>query len=68
MIDMLKQGTVVLCNTRAAMTIIRYFAGVIFTHNFLLATSPAGLGTLGPVAVSIGLVFYARQDSKQEKR
>jgi YedE family putative selenium metabolism protein len=44
-------------NTDAAMTVLGYFAGAAFAHNFLLASSPAGPGTFGPAAVITGLVF-----------
>ncbi|MFC1927985.1 YedE family putative selenium transporter [Chloroflexota bacterium] len=44
-------------DTDAGMTILGYFAGAAFAHNFLLASSPNGTGTWGPVAVIIGLVF-----------
>jgi hypothetical protein len=42
------------------MTVLIYFAGVAFAHNFMIASSLAGIGTFGPVAVIIGLVFCAR--------
>lgn len=41
----------------AGMTVLGYFTGAAFAHNFLLASSPAGTGTWGPMAVIIGLVF-----------
>jgi len=44
-------------DTDAGMTVLGYFAGAAFAHNFLLASSPNGVGTFGPVAVIIGLVF-----------
>ncbi len=44
-------------NTDAAMTVLGYIAGAALAHNFLLASSPKGVGTFGPVAVIIGLVF-----------
>lgn len=44
-------------DTDAAMTVLGYVVGAAFAHNFLLASSPAGVGTWGPVAVIIGLVF-----------
>jgi len=44
-------------DTDAGMTILGYFAGAALAHNFLLASSPKGTGTFGPVAVIIGLVF-----------
>jgi YedE family putative selenium metabolism protein len=44
-------------NTDAGMTVMGYFAGAAIAHNFLLASSPNGVGAFGPVAVIIGLVF-----------
>ncbi|MBN2240366.1 MAG: YedE-related selenium metabolism membrane protein [Dehalococcoidales bacterium] len=44
-------------NTDAAITVLGYLAGAAISHNFLLASSPAGTGTFGPAAVIIGLVF-----------
>ncbi|HEY94721.1 MAG TPA: YedE-related selenium metabolism membrane protein [Dehalococcoidia bacterium] len=44
-------------NTDSGITILGLFAGAAFAHNFLLASSPAGTGAWGPVAVIIGLVF-----------
>jgi len=44
-------------DTDAAVTILGLFAGAAFAHNFMMASSPAGTGTWGPVAVIIGLVF-----------
>ena len=44
-------------DTDAGMTVLGYFAGAAFAHNFLLASSPKGTGDFGPVAVIIGLVF-----------
>ncbi len=44
-------------NTDAAMTVLGYFAGAAFAHNFLLASSPKGTGVFGPAAVITGLVF-----------
>lgn len=44
-------------DTDAGMTVLGLFAGAAFAHNFLLASSPSGTGTWGPVAVIIGLVF-----------
>jgi uncharacterized protein len=41
----------------AAVTVLGLFAGAAISHNFLLASSPAGPGTWGPVAVIIGLAF-----------
>lgn len=44
-------------DTDAAVTILGLFAGAAFAHNFMMASSPAGTGAWGPVAVIIGLVF-----------
>ena len=44
-------------NTDAGVTVLGIFAGAAIAHNFLLASSPLGTGTWGPVAVIIGLVF-----------
>ena len=44
-------------NTDAGVTILGLVAGAAFAHNFLLASSPKGVGTFGPVAVIIGLAF-----------
>lgn len=44
-------------DTDAGVTVLGYFAGAAFAHNFLLASSPQGTGTWGPVAVIVGLVF-----------
>lgn len=44
-------------DTDAAVTVLGYIAGAAVAHNFLLASSPNGTGTWGPVAVIIGLVF-----------
>jgi YedE family putative selenium metabolism protein len=44
-------------DTDAGFTILGLFAGAAVAHNFLTASSPAGTGTWGPVAVIIGLVF-----------
>jgi YedE family putative selenium metabolism protein len=44
-------------DTDAAVTVLGYFAGAAFAHNFMLASSTAGTGAWGPVAVVIGLVF-----------
>jgi YedE family putative selenium metabolism protein len=44
-------------DTDAGMTVLGYIAGAAVAHNFLLASSPAGTGTWGPVAVIIGLAF-----------
>ena len=42
---------------KARITVLGYFAGAAVAHNFLLASSPSGVGIWGPVAVIIGLVF-----------
>jgi YedE family putative selenium metabolism protein len=44
-------------DTDAGMTVLGYIVGAAVAHNFLLASSPAGTGTWGPLAVIIGLVF-----------
>ena len=44
-------------DTDAGVTVLGFFAGGAFAHNFLLASSPNGVGQWGPVAVIIGLVF-----------
>jgi hypothetical protein len=44
-------------DTDAGVTILGLLAGAAVAHNFLLASSPAGTGTWGPLAVIIGLVF-----------
>jgi len=44
-------------DTDAGVTVLGFFAGAAFAHNFLLASSPSGVGTWGPVAVITGLVF-----------
>ena len=44
-------------DTDAGITILGLLTGAALAHNFALASSPAGTGTWGPVAVIIGLVF-----------
>lgn len=44
-------------DTDAAVTVLGLLTGAAFAHNFLLASSPAGTGTWGPLAVIVGLVF-----------
>ena len=44
-------------DTDAAVTVLGYLAGAAVAHNFLLASSPGGVGTWGPVAVIIGWIF-----------
>ncbi len=41
----------------ASVTILGLITGAAFAHNFLLASSPKGPGTYGPISVIIGLVF-----------
>ncbi len=41
----------------AAVTVLGYLAGAAIAHNFLTASSAAGTGTWGPVAVIVGWVF-----------
>lgn len=44
-------------DTDAGITVLGLVAGAAFSHNFLLASSPEGVGEFGPLAVIIGLVF-----------
>ena len=44
-------------DTDAGVTVLGYLAGAAVAHNFLLASSPTGVGTWGPVAVVLGWVF-----------
>lgn len=44
-------------DTDAAVTVFGYIVGAAIAHNFLLASSPKGVGTWGPVAVIVGWVF-----------
>ncbi|MBN2318856.1 MAG: YedE-related selenium metabolism membrane protein [Acidobacteria bacterium] len=44
-------------DTDAGVTVLGYLAGAAVSHNFMLASSPAGTGAWGPVAVIIGLIF-----------
>ena len=44
-------------DTDAGVTVLGFFTGAALAHNFLLASSPAGTGTWGPVAVIVGLGF-----------
>jgi YedE family putative selenium metabolism protein len=44
-------------DTDAAVTVLGFIAGAAIAHNFLLASSPAGVGTWGPVAVVVGWIF-----------
>lgn len=41
----------------AGVTVLGLVVGAAFAHNFLLASSPKGVGAFGPQAVIIGLVF-----------
>lgn len=41
----------------AGVTIFGMITGAAFAHNFLLASSPSGPSTYGPIAVIVGLVF-----------
>jgi len=44
-------------DTDAAVTVIGLIVGAGLAHNFLLASSPKGVGEFGPAAVIIGLAF-----------
>ncbi len=44
-------------NTDAAMTVLGYLAGAAIAHNFQTASSGAGPGAWGPLAVILGLIF-----------
>jgi len=44
-------------DTDAGVTVLGYLAGAAVAHNFLIASSPAGVGTWGPTAVILGWVF-----------
>jgi YedE family putative selenium metabolism protein len=44
-------------DTDAGVTVLGYLAGAALAHNFLTASSPAGVGTWGPTAVIVGWVF-----------
>lgn len=44
-------------DTDAGVTVLGFFAGGAIAHNFVTASSTSGLGTWGPVAVIVGLVF-----------
>jgi YedE family putative selenium metabolism protein len=46
-------------DTDAGVTVLGFFAGGAFAHNFLLASSANGVSAAGPIAVVIGLVFCA---------
>lgn len=41
----------------AGVTVLGYLAGAAIAHNFLIASSPSGVGTWGPVAVIAGWAF-----------
>jgi YedE family putative selenium metabolism protein len=44
-------------DTDAGVTVLGFIAGGALAHNFLTASSTSSLGTWGPVAVVVGLVF-----------
>jgi YedE family putative selenium metabolism protein len=44
-------------DTDAGVTVLGYLVGAAIAHNFLLASSPTGVGAWGPVAVVLGWVF-----------
>jgi YedE family putative selenium metabolism protein len=44
-------------DTDAGVTVLGYIAGAAIAHNFLLASSPNGVGTYGPIAVILGWIF-----------
>ncbi|MFH1639288.1 MAG: YedE family putative selenium transporter [Chloroflexota bacterium] len=44
-------------DTDASMMVLGLFAGAAFSHNFLLAASPSGIGAFSAIAVIIGLIF-----------
>jgi len=44
-------------DTDAGVTVLGLLVGAAFAHNFLLASSPAGTGAWGPLAVILGLIF-----------
>lgn len=46
-------------DTDAGITVLGFFAGTAFAHNFLLASTPDGPTDFGQVAVIVGLVFAA---------
>ncbi|MCL0082209.1 YedE family putative selenium transporter [Dehalococcoidia bacterium] len=46
-------------DTDAGITVLGFFAGAAFAHNFLLASTPDGPTDFGQVAVIVGLVFAA---------
>ena len=41
----------------AGVTVLGLIVGAAFSHNFLLASSPKGVGEFGPAAVILGLIF-----------
>ncbi len=41
----------------AGVTVLGIIAGAAISHNFMLASSPAGPGAFGPASVIIGLIF-----------
>ena len=44
-------------DTDAGITVLGYLAGAAVAHNFLLASSPKGVGAFGPAAVILGWIF-----------
>lgn len=44
-------------DTDAGVTVLGYLAGAAIAHNFLLVSTPSGVGKFGPLAVIIGWVF-----------
>lgn len=46
-------------DTDAGVTVLGFIAGAALSHDFLLASSPKGVGEFGPVAVILGLLFSA---------
>ena len=44
-------------DTDAGVFVLGLFAGAAFAHNFLLASSPAGIGANAEIAVGLGLAF-----------
>ncbi len=41
----------------AGVTVLGFLVGAALSHNFLLASSPRGVGEFGPAAVILGLLF-----------
>ncbi len=44
-------------DTDSGITIMGIIVGAAVCHNFLLASSPTGVGTFGPAAVIVGMIF-----------